>query len=75
MGKISLARYNVGKRHYVFVLTRNCSRRKIGVEKLENDLVGKSLLEDVLLYVSRNHPPNLFKGLLAFISFVVVIYQ
>src|SRR6266699_723308 len=53
----------------------NCFRRKIGVEELRNDLAGKSLLEDVFLYMSKNHPFNSFKKPLIFISFIVVIYQ
>ncbi len=73
--EVSLARHSTGRRHYVSILTGNCSRQKIEVEKLGNDLVGKSLLEGVLLYVSRNHPLDSFKGPLVFISFVVVIYQ
>ncbi len=75
MEKVSLIRYNVDKRHYISVSTRNCSGRKIKVKKLENDLAGKSLLEDILLYMNRNYPFDSFKRLLAFISFVVVIYQ
>jgi len=65
----------VGRRYYVSVSIGNCSGRKIGIEKLKNDLAGKSLLKDVFLYISRNHPFDLFKGPLIFISFVVVIYQ
>ncbi len=75
MGEVSLVRYNVDKRHYVFVSTENCSRRKTGVEKLENDLAGKSLSKGVLLYINKNHPFDSFKELLTFIFFVVVIYQ
>ncbi len=63
------------RKHYVSVLTGNCSGRKIEVEELENDLAGKSLSEDVFLYMSRNHSLDLFKGPLIFISFVIVIYQ
>ncbi len=65
----------MGKRYYISVSTGNCSRRKIGVEELGNNLAGKSLLEGVLLYISRNHPFDSFKEPLTFISFVVVIYQ
>ncbi len=65
----------MGKRYYIFVSTGNCSRRKIGVEELENDLAGKSLLKGVFLYMNKNHLFNSFKRPLAFISFVVVIYQ
>ncbi len=75
MEKVSLIRYNADKRYYVFVSTENCSRRKTGIEELKNDLAGKSLLKGVFLYVSKNHLFDLFKGLLAFISFVIVIYQ
>ncbi len=75
MEKISLVRYNIDKRHYVSISTRNCSRQKTEVEKLKNDLAGKSLLEGVLLYMNRNHSFDLFKGSLVFISFVVVIHQ
>ena len=75
MGEVSLVQYNADKRYYVSVSIRNCSRRKIGVEELKNDLVGKSLSKGVLLYISRNHPPDSLKGPLVFTSFVVVIYQ
>ena len=75
MEEISLVQYNADRRHYVSVSTRNYSRRKTRVEKLKNDLAGKSLLEGVLLYISRNHPFNSFKGPLIFISFVIMIYQ
>ena len=67
--------YNADKRHYISVSIENCFGWKIGVKKLGNDLAGKSLLEGVFLYMSKNHLFDLFKGPLVFISFVVVIYQ
>ena len=75
MGKVLLIQYNAGKRYYISVSTKNYSRRKTGVEELGNDLAGKSLLEGVFLYINKNHPFNSFKEPLAFIFFVVVIYQ
>ena len=75
MKEISLAQYNADRRHYVFISTENCSERKTEVEELRNNLAGKSLSEGVLLYMSRNHPFDLFKKLLVFIFFMVVIYQ
>ena len=75
MEEVSLVWYNAGRRHYISVSIGNCSGRKTEVEELGNDLAGKSLLEGVFLYMSRNHPFDLFKGPLIFISFVVVIYQ
>ncbi len=73
--KISLVQYNANKRYYISISTGNCSKRKTGVEKLENDLADKLLLEDVLLYINRNHLFDSFKGPLIFISFIIVIYQ
>ena len=70
-----MARYNVGRRHYVSVSIGNCSGRKTGVEELGNDLAGKLLSEGVLLYMNRNHLFDSFKGLLVFTSFMVVIHQ
>ncbi len=75
MGEVSLVRYNTDRRHYIFVSIKNCFRWKTGVEELKNDLAGKSLLEGVLLYMSRNHLLDSFKRPLVFISFVVVIHQ
>ncbi len=72
--EILLAWYNVDKKHYVSISIGNCSGRKIKIEELENDLAGKSLSEGVLLYISRNHPFDLFKRPLTFIFFIVVIY-
>ncbi len=70
-----MARYNTGRRHYVFVSIENCFKRKTEVEELKNDLADKSLLEGVFLYVNKNHLLDSFKGPLIFISFVVVIHQ
>src|SRR6266699_6878564 len=75
VGEASLAQYSADKRHYVSISTGNCSKQKTEVEELGNDLAGKSLSEGVLLYMSRNHPPDSFKGPLIFTSFVVVIHQ
>ncbi len=74
MRKISLARYNAGKRYYISISTENCFGWKTRVEELRNDLANKSLSKGVLLYVNKNHFFNSFKKLLAFISFIVVIY-
>ena len=74
VGEVLLVWYNADKRYYIFISIKNCFRRKTGVEELENDLAGKSLLEGVLLYMSRNHPFDLFKRPLIFIFFIIVIY-
>ncbi len=75
MEEISLTRHNAGRRHYISISIGNYFGRKTEIEELGNDLAGKSLSEDVLLYISRNHLLDLFKGPLVFIFFMVVIYQ
>ncbi len=75
MEEVSLTRYNADKRHYISISIGNCSKQKTKIEKLGNDLAGKSLLEGVLLYVNKNLFFDSFKKPLVFISFVVVIYQ